>query len=416
MGAAEERVLGEAGRWCDCSAAAWPRIAGAARSIARRRADRHRSRQRYSARAGAAQGARARAWLTGLPASLKGEAVMMRAWPLLAALVGAMQPSTALAQANVDASERARAVHVLNRLTFGPRPGDVERVMEMGIDRWIEQQLKAEATEDLAFPSLLSCQLWTISPDSLTTVRYAVEVRSPDGRVMGGRILAVGGFLLTRSGLPSPIFESDRRMMGCRMMRLEKSERQLLEVMTEFWLNHFYVASVGFPSRASFAQYDRAVIRPNALGRFRELLGAVAHSPAMLAYLNNDVSGPLDTEPSLAEFQRGMKPGIVPRTGLNENYARELLELHTLGVDGGYTQADVIAVARAFSGWSHRGWVYGCVDSPLSDPTRATCRQRLMNAPAFMFDSTKHDAGSKTVLGHTLAAGRGLEDGEAVLD
>jgi uncharacterized protein (DUF1800 family) len=346
---------------------------------------------------------------------------MQRAFPLALALAATSAAAAVVHAQSPDVrDDRARAVHVLNRLTFGPRPGEVERVLQMGVDRWVEQQLSVDAAEDSLLPTLMQCQLWARALNEIANLPHVVDAKGADGTMMRMRIVVLGGFNFDRprdaTAAGRQVYESDRRMMGCRMMRLERSERQLLEVMGDFWLNHFYIASLGYPSRASYAQYDRGVIRPHALGRFRDLLGAVAHTPAMLAYLNNDVNGPLDTEPSLAEYRRSKVPGTIPRTGLNENYARELLELHTLGVDGGYTQADVIGVARAFSGWTHTGWVYGCVEPERVDQFRSTCRQRNVTAPEFMFDSTKHDAGTKTVLGHTLAAGRGTEDAEEVLD
>jgi uncharacterized protein (DUF1800 family) len=144
--------------------------------------------------------------------------------------------------------------------------------------------------------------------------------------------------------------------------------------VSDFWENHFSVFNGKMPSREALVVWDRAVLRPHALGKFRDLLGAVAHSPAMLFYLDNHLS---------------------TRRGLNENYARELLELHTLGVDGGYTQHDVVEVARALTGWTI---------GPSRDPS------------VFLFRREMHDTGSKTVLGHTLIAGRGVEDGEEVLD
>ena len=145
-------------------------------------------------------------------------------------------------------------------------------------------------------------------------------------------------------------------------------------MLTDFWFNHFNVDARKGPDRFLVTAYERDVIRPRVLGKFRELLGAVAHSPAMLYYLDNQLS---------------------TRRGLNENYARELMELHTLGVDGGYTQRDVAEVARAFTGWT--------IDRP---------RQ----GGGFRFDPRLHDDGEKIVLGHRIKAGGGMRDGEKVLD
>ena len=165
-----------------------------------------------------------------------------------------------------------------------------------------------------------------------------------------------------------------------KIVRTQLTQRQLLEVVTDFWENHFSVFSGKMPTQDALERWERDVIRPFALGKFRALLGSVSHSPAMLYYLDNHLSR---------------------RDSINENYARELLELHTLGVDGGYTQNDVIEVARAFTGWS-------------IDPRPGIPNQE---SPAyFRFYASMHDTAAKTVLGNALAAGRGIEDGEEVLD
>jgi uncharacterized protein (DUF1800 family) len=193
--------------------------------------------------------------------------------------------------------------------------------------------------------------------------------------------------------------------------------------MTDFWENHFNIsAQKGGPEVYYLADFDQKVIRPNALGKFRDLLEAVAQSPAMLFYLDNARSMADSNRPTLRpENARTQFPRIRPfgrpgvgiimgaprpaqprpqqaqrqRQGLNENYGRELLELHTLGVDGGYTQQDVINVARAFTGWT------------IKPPAQGG---------GFIFRPQVHDAGEKVVLGHKLAAGRGQEDAEDVLD
>src|SRR4051812_10458541 len=190
--------------------------------------------------------------------------------------------------------------------------------------------------------------------------------------------------------------------------------------MTDFWENHFNIyAAKGAAEPYYLVDFDQNVIRPNALGKFRDLLEAVAKSPAMLFYLDNARSMADSTRPTLRADnaprvravplgRRGMGaifgiPRAVPRPqqqqrqrgGLNENYGRELLELHTLGVDGGYTQQDVINVARAFTGWT------------IKPPAQGG---------GFIFRPQVHDAGEKVVLGHRLAAGRGMEDAEDVLD
>ena len=168
-----------------------------------------------------------------------------------------------------------------------------------------------------------------------------------------------------------------------KLLRAVYSERQLEEVLVDFWFNHFNVFAGKGAVRNYLAEYERDAIRPYVLGSFRDMLGATARSPAMLFYLDNWLSS-----------ARGARGANQRSTGVNENYARELLELHTLGVDGGYTQQDVVNVARAFTGWSMQ-------------PRRGT---------GFMFLPARHDRGEKIVLGHTIKAGGGIDDGERVLD
>jgi uncharacterized protein (DUF1800 family) len=209
-------------------------------------------------------------------------------------------------------------------------------------------------------------------------------------------------------------------LQSAKVARALLSERQLEEVMVDFWENHFSVFMGKGQVRYYLSDYDRA-IRAHAMGNFRDLLEAVAKSPAMLFYLDNAQSAVEPDRPTLvaqqtaARRRRGaVRPPVTPpvgvgagqpmvagmvlqqrRRGLNENYARELLELHTLGVDGGYTQQDVINVARALTGWT--------IDNPRT-------------GGRFVFRPAMHDAGAKVVLGVTLASGRGIEDGEQVLD
>jgi uncharacterized protein (DUF1800 family) len=209
-----------------------------------------------------------------------------------------------------------------------------------------------------------------------------------------------------------------------KMLRAIYSDRQLQEVLTDFWFNHFNVDARKGQDRFMLTEYERDTIRPHVLGKFRDLLEATAKSPAMLFYLDNwmsaDPNGPHpdDLQMRLPQFGpagrggRGLPGGLTfparrtrPATaqqnqknaprGLNENYGRELMELHTLGVDGGYTQKDVTEVARAFTGWT------------IQNP-------RL--GGGFVFNPSIHDRGQKVVLGHVIKAGGRQDDGEQVLD
>jgi uncharacterized protein (DUF1800 family) len=292
-----------------------------------------------------------------------------------------------------ELTQREQATHALNRLAFGPRPGDVERVMRLGVDRWIELQLHPERLSNrdteralAAFPHV------TWSADRL------LSEYPPPGAVLAAArrrgdtaLTARDSAQLRRQAQRGRQFVSD--LLAAKVARAVVSERQLQEVLTDFWENHFNVFVGKAQVRYYLADYTRAAIRPHALGSFRELLGAVAASPAMLLYLDNAQSVAEAPQPA---SRRRPQAGPRRARGLNENYARELLELHTLGVDGGYTQDDVINVARALTGWS------------LNPP-------RLGRA-GFVFRRAAHDMGEKVVLGQRLPPGRGIEDGEQVLD
>lgn len=239
------------------------------------------------------------------------------------------------------AAEIGPVLHVLNRLTFGPRPQDVARIEEMGIQAYIDYQLAPEDIPDPVIDAFLAENDYA----ALSYNELAVRSERAD--------------------------DVEAVLMYTRLYRAAFSERQLFELMVEFWTDHFNIPFGDLTIEKAID--DREVVRRHALGRFRDLLFASAHSPAMLYYLNQDTSN--------AEHP-------------NENYAREVMELHTLGVDGGYAEQDVKEVARALTGWTVREGAPG----------------------RFFFNADDHDTGEKVVLGKRLAAGRGIEDGLDVLD
>src|SRR6478672_546663 len=290
---------------------------------------------------------------------------------------------------------------VLGRLAFGPRPGDIARVRAMGVDQWIALQLAPDRVDDRAADSVVAsyerlrvptADLVTAYAEGQQAIRQLQRQAGQRGDSADRRDMRADA-LRANPELREEIRRAQRAVgdvQSAKLARAVVSERQLQEVMTDFWSNHFTVFAGKGQTRLFIPAYDRDVIRPNALGHFRDLLGAVAKSPAMLFYLDQWQSAADSLHPTLARV-RGPRQR---RRGLNENYARELLELHTLGVDAGYTQQDVIEVARALTGWTM---------NPRQGAT-------------FTFVPQIHDAGQKTVLGHVLAAGRGIEDGEEVLD
>jgi len=303
--------------------------------------------------------------------------------------------------------------HVLDRLAFGARPGDVARVREIGVDQWIALQLAPDRIPDAATESLVAASFSTYHMPTRDLASAALA--SQQAIRQRARQLAAQGDSSAKRDVRADVLRDDPQLrmqlqrarravtdvQSVKLARAVGSERQLEEVMTDFWENHFSVFAGKGQTRLFLADYDRDVIRPRALGRFRDLLGAVAKSPAMLFYLDQFQSTVDSTHTPLGGARmrrarpaaRAGQPARRAR-GLNENYARELLELHTLGVDGGYTQRDVIEVARALTGWT----------------------MNPRQGGEFTFRPEIHDADAKTVLGHRLAAGRGIEDGEEVLD
>jgi len=388
------------------------------------------------------------------------------------------------AKLTANLTNEQRALHALNRLTFGPRPGDLQKVMDMDVNDWIEQQLHPEEIGDGVLDGKLG-PLRTLrmsTRDLVQTfpnnnlVRQAAEGKIPlpsdpmkrsiyevqisilaerqkqdqaarDGKTMDAdtkakmekqnqdsvatqadtilalpkekrmeAILALPAddrrlFVTNIRGaqrdrllaeLPGDQREVFLAMNGpvgviiselqqAKLLRALYSERQLLEVMTDFWFNHFNVFLNKDADQYLTTAYERDVIRAHALGKFKDLLVATAQSPAMLFYLDNWLSmGP--NSPAAVAANKG-KPGqAVP--GLNENYGRELMELHTLSVTGGYTQHDVTELARVLTGWTI---------------------QPLEQGAAFQFDAKKHEPGDKVVVGQTIPE-NGMNEGMQVLD
>ncbi len=329
-------------------------------------------------------------------------------------------------------TERQRALHALNRLGFGPRTGDVDRVMKTGVDVWIDQQLHPDAIPDNAVETRLA-QLPTLkmSDTELLRTYYApvlrARQRAKQAAAAEGENAKVDAAEMRKELMKD--IPPDRRpqipfqeLTAQRILRAAGSERQLNEVMVDFWFNHFNVFAGKGIDRFLLTSYERDAIRPHIWGRFEDLLMATAKSPAMLFYLDNarSVADPANRPkqpPRVAAraFGRGMFGGgfrarrlgmgaaIMPpraqnpnqnRGGLNENYAREIMELHTLGVNGGYTQKDVTELARVFTGWTVA---------------------RPQQGGGFAFRPQLHDVAPKTVLGVHFPAGGGIEEGEKMI-
>ncbi|HYG09709.1 MAG TPA: DUF1800 domain-containing protein, partial [Pyrinomonadaceae bacterium] len=418
--------------------------------------------------------------------------------------------------------EEQRILHVLNRLGFGARPGDVERVRKLGLENYIEQQLAPERIDDAATEARLRdlSSYWMTTaelyrkypqpgrllralerqgrlPAELADARenrtkVGNEASKPGAGAQGDAEGAMSNETAMKAGENGAARNEARRdyrqaireyyrennllqparitaeLQSTRILRATYSERQLQEVLVDFWTNHFNVYANKGADRWLLVSYDRDTIRPHTLGKFKDLLLATAQSPAMLFYLDNyqsvstaagrgaarmrprvkrffetltapqqpgGVEGAAEggqprrgmnrrrrllreganaeSAPEMAATQEAQRKQPAPpqplrmRRGINENYARELMELHTLGVEGGYTQKDVQEVARCFTGWT------------IFDPRGAGSAAGLTNperAGTFFFNPRLHDDGEKTVLGHRIPAGGGINDGMMVLD
>jgi uncharacterized protein (DUF1800 family) len=426
----------------------------------------------------------------------------MKLYALCAGILLTGLTTTAAGRFDQKLSIDKQIVHVLNRLTFGPRPGDAAEVRRIGVDKWIDLQLHPEritenGTLDARLKSLETLKLptWEINE------KYPQPQQQQQGRPIQQLLtplqiakLRDGGSLEERravfaeltpevrlevlrqappmafDGLPElqqeaqrarqnvnlpqrqppPLAPEQMRMLRngtpeeklalvnqftgetrkqvlraggpqtfnnvpqlrreamaviqpqqfvseelieSKLFRATYSNRQLQEVLVDFWMNHFNVFNAKNQTRVLLTSYERDAIRPHVFGRFKDMLLATARHPAMLIYLDNAQSQvPREDAPPPP-----MAPNGAPqrRPGINENYGRELMELHTLGVDGGYTQEDVVAVARAFTGWS------------VFDPQKYA---------EYAFNPGGHDRKEKVVLGHKLPAGRGEQDGLDVID
>jgi uncharacterized protein (DUF1800 family) len=305
------------------------------------------------------------------------ESIMIACWRWL--LISGLGLMPCLSGAVESAPGGELVVHVLNRVAYGPRPGDIERVSHMGINRYLDEQLHPER---IAMPPELEARLAALETQHLSQRQLITEFRETQKAVKQD---ADQGKTERREMYVHLAEQSGE----ARLVRAIDSPRQLEEVMVEFWYNHFNVFVGKGLDRVLVANYEREAIRPYALGRFRDLLGASAHHPAMLFYLDNWTS-------SVAGYQGRGGAAAGKASGLNENYARELMELHTLGVDAGYTQKDVTELARILTGWT--------IEPRLS-----------LGNSVYRFDAQRHDFGDKEWLGRHVAP-RGEAEGEFALD
>ncbi len=377
-------------------------------------------------------------------------------------------------------TEDQKILHVLNRLGFGARPGEVERVKAMGLQKYIEQQLDPNSITD----SIADLKVKNLEIFNMTTAEVFAKYPNPGAllrQLEGGRNNQANN-ANNNQNADRQTTEKDRQerqaklrdyykeydlrpanqllpqITSNRVLRAVYSEKQLQEVMVDFWQNHFNVYAGKAAVRWYIPSYERDVLRKNALGNFKDLVIGTAQHPAMLFYLDNFESmspnannnngnnrlqkmlqnGQLNqrqrerikqqrglTDEQLDQRLKQMQTQQKRQRGINENYARELMELHTLGVDGGYTQADIIEVAKAFTGWTiadPRGYrkaaaneIKGAENKQLNRLQKQAGVPDDIESGEFYFNKNWHEDGTKTVLGQKVNEG-GINDGLKVID
>ena len=335
-------------------------------------------------------------------------------------------------------TEQQAAAHLLNRFTYGAKDGDVEELIEMGLEKWLDKQLSGNLSDtdldkrlaQFDAINLTNTEIENVFPRQAQIVRFAVR----DGFIHKDSVnrqntkayrdtLAV---YMQSKGL-KPQQELYRQFINQKILRATYSNNQLRELLTEFWFNHFNV-SLSKPQCAAYIpSFERDIIRPNVFGKFEDLLLETAKSPAMLMYLDNFTStGSNTVVDDRGNEIRAAKPNAKPkalqknRQGLNENYAREVMELHTLGVDGGYTQSDVTQAARILTGWTLAPMGDDGYGKPMKNLIDRLGEENLrkrgfVHDGDFLFAMNKHDNGEKTVLGRKFPAGGGYEEGVELL-
>jgi uncharacterized protein (DUF1800 family) len=355
------------------------------------------------------------------------------------AILAFLLPGSAGAQTpdRVVEADSARAIHLLSRATWGVRSEDVGSVLEMGPEAWLAKQMSERGSADPALEARLER-----FPAASMPIADLMREYAPPRQPRPAQGDSAGDGAASQAERRARAMRSPQRILvdlvGARLTRAVHAERQLEDVMIDFWYNHFNVFFNKGIDRYLVGDYERTAIRPHVFGRFEDMLRATAEHPAMLFYLDNVTNlapdsmspargraanrrqemarriGTMSEDEKEALIRSGritreqierMEQAPVREPGINENYARELLELHTLGVDGGYTQDDVIAVARAFTGWT----------LDRNGGRMAPAMGEAPGTPRFVFRPMLHDVREKTVLGVTLPANRGMEDGRDVL-
>ena len=365
------------------------------------------------------------------------------------------EPKINMPYKKMGLTQEQAAAHLLGRFTFGIKPGQIKEVVDMGLDKWLQQQLDGKFTdeevarrlpkdnydalaltnEEIVNTYLNAGQIIRIAAKNNLFDKDSVNnLSKPEYRQQLKKLMDAQGYKLPQ--------ELQRQIVNQKIVRAAYGENQLQEVLTDFWFNHFNVSLTKGQCQQFVLTYERDAIRPNVLGNFETILEATAKHPAMLEYLDNASSVSMDNDMARQQDKNNFaklakqrmqemandtaKTGakILQQTinarktqGLNENYAREIMELHTLGVDGGYTQQDVTTVAKALTGW---GIMPMYKDGPGMKLVQAAgpgllARRGFVVEGDFLFRADKHDESAKTILGNNFPANGGYEEGKQVL-
>ncbi|SHF67144.1 DUF1800 domain-containing protein [Pedobacter caeni] len=337
-------------------------------------------------------------------------------------------------------TERQAAAHLLSRFTYGSKEGDVDAMVKTGLEKWFRQQLDGKQEDDSLNLMLSKFEDINLSntevenkyPRQPRVLRMAIQdgsinkdsVNKGDQKAYREQIRAY----MEKKGF-KPEQELLRQFINQKILRAAYTHNQLRELLTDFWFNHFNVSLTKNQCASFVPAYERDIIRPNVTGKFSDLLLATAKSPAMLIYLDNftstgqPVALPGEDE-QVNKAGKPVKKRVPPKRkqgGLNENYAREVMELHTLGVDGGYTQSDVTQAARVLTGWTLAPMGedgYGAAMQKIIDNVgEENLKKRgFVKDGDFLFVPNRHDNEEKTVMGKHFAAGGGYEEGLALLN
>lgn len=332
-------------------------------------------------------------------------------------------------------NERQAAAHLLSRFTYGARPEDIDGVIKIGLEKWFLQELDGKKEDERLNKSLMdyddigltNTEVENKYPRPGEALRMAVKegvidkdsVNKGDGVVYKQELKA---YMDSKGYKPQQ--ELFRQFFNQKILRAAYTNNQLHELLTDFWFNHFNVSLTKNQSASFIPAYERDVIRPNVTGKFETLLLATAKSPAMLMYLDNFSSSgtPVINNEGMGMKKEGNKKLQQKKKqgGLNENYAREVMELHTLGVDGGYTQNDVTQAARVLTGWTiapmgENGYGSGAKKMLEKLDEDALKKRGFVHDGDFLFIPAKHDNGEKTILGRHFPANRGYEEGVTLL-